>query len=191
MRRTIVLALAAIILPGARETAADPTDVHTFVERAARRFALPPVKLVTLDEVRQGQIAYYRHGRRAGKINVSARLYDSPFRFEIVAHELGHHLQGPPTLKRLSPRRADREREQYEREIDASVRAVAILVRVEDISEQEAVARMHRLLLSLHAAQVRDGTPTPFGHKDRCTEAADLLARFPQYREQLAQPCPL
>jgi hypothetical protein len=131
-------------------------------------------------------MAYYRPGR----IYFFAGLYDSPLRFEIAAHELGHHLQGPPTLKRFSLSRTSRESAQYEREMDATVRAVAVLVRVEGISEAAAVTRMHRMLLALHAYQVREGTPTGFGHKDRYVEAADLLARFPQYRPLQMPSCP-
>ena len=160
---------------------ADEADVRAFVDRATTAFGVPDVALVTLDPDRP-QHPYTR--RRT--IHFPAHLYESPFRFEIAAHELAHAFQGAPTRDRFSIRRAQRQAAQYAREVDANVRAVAILARTEAISEASALHRMYQLLLALRVTQ----PAPPFGHKDRCIEAADLLERFPEYREQLAQPCP-
>lgn len=173
-----------IVLVAAPGAVADEVEVRQFLNQATTVMAAPPVRLVTLERVSRGRIAYYR----AGRIYFFAPLYRSPFRLEIAAHELGHHLQGRPSLRRLSPRTATREHEQYVREVDANVRAVTILVRVRRLEEEEAVRRIHRLLLTLHASPLADGGSPGLGHRDRCREAADLTARYPQYR-LAAGPC--
>jgi hypothetical protein len=70
-------------------TGAAVTDVREFLDRATSVFRTRSVTLVTLRS--RGQAAYCR----TGKIYVSPWVYESPFRFEIAAHEFGHHLQGP------------------------------------------------------------------------------------------------
>lgn len=166
-------------------TGAAVTDVREFLDRATSVFRTRPVTLVTLRSDR-GQAAYYR----TGKIYVSPWVYESPFRFEIAAHEFGHHLQGSPAWRRLAVRRSVREAEQYRRETDANVLAVEILRRVDGISELEAAIRVHGLLAAMAATEMRQYPTRPFGHKDRCVEAADLLARFPQYGAHLLRRCP-
>jgi hypothetical protein len=84
------LVVVAIILGAPTMTGAAVTDVREFLDRATSVFRTRPVILVTLRSDR-GQAAYYR----TGKIYVSPWVYESPFRFEIAAHEFGHHLQGP------------------------------------------------------------------------------------------------
>jgi hypothetical protein len=179
------LILVAIILSVPRMAGADPTDVRQFLDRATTMYGAPPVALVTLTSDR-GRAAYYR----AGKIYLCPWVYESPLRFEIAAHEFGHHLQGPPALSRFSPKRSVRQAEQYGRELDANVRAVDILICVDGISELDAVTRVHGLLVAMSTMQLQEHTLPRFGHKDRCVEAADLLARFPQYRAHVTQPCP-
>jgi hypothetical protein len=84
------LVVITVILGVPSMTGAAVTDVREFLDRATSVCRTRPVTLVTLRSDR-GQAAYYR----TGKIYVSPWVYDSPFRFEIAAHEFGHHLQGP------------------------------------------------------------------------------------------------
>ena len=86
--------------------------------------------------------------------------------------------------------RSVREAEQYRREMDANLHAVQVLSRLDGISELHAVIRVHGLLAAMAATEMREHPTRPFGHKDRCAEAADLLTRFPQYRTHLVPRCP-
>jgi hypothetical protein len=67
---------------------------------------------------------------------------------------------------------------------------VEILRRVDEISELEAVIRMHRLLAAMATTEMRQSATRPFGHRDRCIEAADLLAHFSRYCTDFLPRCP-
>jgi hypothetical protein len=178
------LFVVAIILAVPSMAGAAETDVREFLDRAKSVFHTPPVRLVTLRSDR-GQ-PYYR----AGKIYLPPWVYESPFRLEIAAHEFGHHLQGPPALRRFAVMRSVREAEQYQREMDANVLAVEVVRRLDGISELDAVIRVHGLLATMAATEMREYPTRRFGHKDRCVEAADLLTHFPRYRADLMPRCP-
>jgi hypothetical protein len=76
-----------------------------------------------------------------GAIYFPSALYESSFDFEILAYEFDPFSGDANVSPRLaSP--AHRKALQYRREIAAHVRAVDVLVRVERISERDALTRI-------------------------------------------------
>jgi hypothetical protein len=95
------------------------------------------------------------------------------YREALMAHELGHVVLGHHLMPGSKEERAARE-------VDAHVAAVGILVTTHGLSEREALGMVYDWLsaASRHEARVgRDGTD----HLPACQQAAELLARFPQY----------
>ena len=177
-RRIIGLGVACAQLVAAEVGVASQSDVQAFLDRAESVFEAPPIELVTIKN-RPGHGPWYRSGR----IYFPSALYESPFRFEILAHEFGHHLERGRHSHPLFGSPAYRQAWQYRREIAAHVRAIDVLVRVEGISDLDALTRIHRLLVALDAGEILGVSYRPYGHKNRCIEAADLLKLFPQYQD--------
>ena len=167
------LVVVAVILSVPTTAGATVIDMRALLDRATSVFQTQSVKLVTVRSDR-GPGAYYR----AGKVYVSPWVYESRFRFEIAAHEFGHHLQGSPAWRRLAGRRSVREAGQYRREAEANVLAVEVLRRVDEISELEAVIRMHRLLAAMATTEMSQSATRPFATEIGASKRLILWSTF-------------
>ena len=89
-----------------------------------------------------------------------------------MAHDLGHYVLGHPNYD-----------DAHQRERDANAKGVEIMVRL-GMDEDEALRRMHALLVAIYRFQARtDRSPSP-GHSP-CAEIVDLLKRFPKWRDAI------
>jgi hypothetical protein len=152
------------------------SEIQAFADETARVYELPKVELLVNEDV-PGTTALYERGR----LVVSATLLRSAYRDAVVAHELARYV-----LRSDAPLRAaggyERQREHELREMEANAKAVEILMRVKGLGEEQALRATYGLLLAYHRAVQRGVRMLP-GHRPPCEEAADLLARFPQYAE--------
>jgi len=106
-----------------------------------------------------------------------------------MAHELGHYVLGHDSVIRRAASQAEYPRFQEWRELDANAKAVEILVRVQGLSEPEAVKMIADVLRRAADAELRGAPPTP-GHLPPGTELADLLARFPESEVAVQERAP-
>ncbi|MEX2148047.1 MAG: hypothetical protein WED01_13645 [Candidatus Rokuibacteriota bacterium] len=175
VRLLLVLLLAgcASLTPPQEHSAA---ELRAFIARVARAYDVRPVHLVVGHDAGSIGGTYQR-----GMITVSTPVLFSRYRDSIIAHELAHDLLGHDEPLR-GVTMLEQQQEQEQRELDANVKAVEILVRARDLPEEQALSLVYDGMLGFHRAVAAGGGVVPWGHRHPCEEMADLLARFPAHR---------
>lgn len=149
-------------------------ELQRFADRTTAIYGLPRVRISIQPESTLNIGAVYRQGN----ILVNVRILDSPNLTKMIAHELGHYLQGPAPIATTI---AEWQRHQEQRELDANAKAVEILVRAHGMTERQAVGVVVEALRRAQQAFERGAPLTP-GHLPPAAEIADLLERFPASR---------
>ena len=169
-------ALLALLLAGcATLTAQQATglaEAKAFVQAAARAYGVWTPGIVAGPTANEG--GYYKQGT----IFVRNTVLTSPVRDALLAHEFAHYLLGhEPHI--IHDRHAW-QREQEERERQANIKSVEILMRAKGISQAQAVQLVRQKLERIARAYERGvaGSWVP-GHKPPKQELADLMAVFP------------
>ena len=112
---------------------------------------------------------------------MSTITLSSTFRDAIVAHELAHYVLGHDApLSGASS--GELARDYQQRELDANVKGVEILVRAAGFGEARALRTMYDYLAGVQWALERYPRMNLRGHKVPCEEIADLLVRYPRQR---------
>jgi Zn-dependent peptidase ImmA (M78 family) len=150
-------------------------ELRLFADKTTAFYGLPRVRISIQPATNQNIGAIYRQGN----IFVNVETLCSPDVKVLMAHELGHYLQGPQAAFFSS--QADWQRAQELRELDANAKAVEILTRVEGMTERQAVQMLIQRLRRAQRAIDR-GAPLTAGHRTPNEEIADLLTRFPDAR---------
>jgi hypothetical protein len=155
-------------------------EVRAFADRTARLYGLLPIHVLVSHNPHDPPGSY-----RGGFFSVSAITLTSTFRDAIVAHELAHYILGhhAPLPGSTSE---DWKRGYQQRELDANAKAVEILARAAEISEERALRTMYDYLAGVQWALDRYPRLNLSGHKRPCEEIADLLSRFPEQQEWTA-----
>ena len=155
-------------------------EVRAFADRTARLYGLLSIHVLVSHNPQDPPGSY-----RRGFFAVSAITLTSTFRDAIVAHELAHYVLGHDApLPGATPEEWRRAYQQ--RELDANAKAVEILARAGEMSEERALHTMYAYLAGVHWALERYPRLNLSGHKRPCDEIADLLSRFPGQREWTA-----
>lgn len=149
-------------------------ELQRFADRTTAVYGLPRVRISIQPPSTLNVGATYRQGN----ILVNVQMLDSPSLTKLIAHELGHYLQGPAPIPTSM---AEWQRNQEQRELDANAKAVEILVRAHGMTEREAVGVVVEALRRAQRA-IERGAPLTPGHLPPAAEIADLLARFPASR---------
>jgi hypothetical protein len=169
----LVLAGCATLTPAQQRSEA---EVRALADRAARLYGLPPIHVLVSRNPQDPPGSY-----RRSFFSVSAITLVSTFRDAVVAHELAHYVLGHDApLPGATPE--DFRRAYQERELDANAKAVEILTRAAEMSEEQALRTMYVYLAGVHWARERYPRLNLSGHKPPCEEIGDLLSRFPQHR---------
>lgn len=179
------LALALVFLvagcagltPAQQDGAAELRD---FIDRVTRAYGVRGVHLLVGHDA-ESIGGTYRHGM----ITISTPVLFSRYRDSVIAHELGHYLLGHDRPLR-GVTMLEQQQEQEQRELDANVKAVEILVRAQGLPEEQALSKMYDGILAFHRAVSDNRGVVPWGHRLPCHEMADLLARFPSQRRWTA-----
>ena len=151
-------------------------EVRAFADRTARLYGLPPIPVLVSRNPHDPPGSY-----RRGFFSVSSITLTSTFRDAVVAHELAHYVLGHDApLPGSTPEEVRGAYQQ--RELDANAKAVEILTRAADMSEERALRTVYAYLAGVHWALERYPRLNLSGHKPPCEEIADLLARFPLQR---------
>ena len=159
-------------------------EVQRFADRTTTLYGVPPVRISVQSATNLNIGAVYRQGN----IYVNVRMLDSPNLTKTIAHELGHYVLGHDSIIPQAVSQAEYQRAQERRELDANAKAVEILMRVQGLSQSEAVKVVADGLRRSRDAQERNGLPLAPGHLPASAELADLLARFPAGPTATAEP---
>ena len=165
------LAAACSTLTPAQDRSLD--QVRGFADETARRYGLPPIH-VLVSHNPDSPVGSYRRGFFA----VNRLVLGSEYRDAIVAHELAHYVLGHAAGLAGATTEA-RRREVEQRELDANVKAVEILVWVKQVPEDQALRMVYSYLLNVHRRLQRSPGEDLLGHRPPCDEIADLLRRYP------------
>lgn len=172
-----LLAGCATLTPAQEHSAG---ELREFIDGVTRVYQVRPVHLMVGHDAESVGGTY-----RRGMITVSTPMLFSRYRDSVIAHELGHYLLGHDEPLR-GVTMLEQQQEQEQRELDANVKAVEILVRTGRLPEEQALSLMYDGILGFYRA-VSDGRGVvPWGHRHPCEEIADLLARFPAHRRWTA-----
>lgn len=173
----LLLAGCATLTPAQQQSEG---EVRALADRTARVYGLLPIHVLVSRNPDDPPGSY-----RRGFVSVSAITLTSTFRDAVVAHELAHYVLGHDApLPGLTFE--DRKRAYQQRELDANAKAVEILMRTADLSEERALRAMHGYLAGVQWALERYPRLNLSGHKGPCEEIADLLSRFPRQEEWTA-----
>ena len=187
MRHMVVLVLGLTLAGCVSLTPAQESkvaEVQRFADRTTSLYGVPPVRISVQSATNLNIGAVYRQGN----IYVNVRMLDSPNLTKTIAHELGHYVLGHDSIIPQAVSQAEYQRAQEVRELDANAKAVEILMRVQGLSQSEAVKVVADGLRRSRDAQERNGLPLTPGHRPASAELADLLARFPAVPTATAEP---
>jgi hypothetical protein len=150
-------------------------EMQRFADKTTALYRMPSIRISVQPSTNLNIGAIYRQGN----VLVNVRMLDSPHLIKLMAHELGHYVLGHDSVIQQASSQAEYQRVQERRELDANAKAVEILVRVQGLSQPEAVNMIADALRRAADAELRGAPPTP-GHLPPSAELADLLARFPE-----------
>jgi hypothetical protein len=149
---------------------------RAFLGRAAQVYGLWKPTIVV------GPTAGEGAGYSRGVVSIRTSILASAHLEALLAHEAAHWVLGHEPFP-FQTTRLDTERRMQEREREANVKAVEILIRVAGYSEETALEKTFDLLDAWRHATERGEEIVPWGHKPPCEEIADLFRAFPQHRQ--------
>ena len=179
-RRLLLVGIAVVLVSGCATLTPMQKDslaaVQAFADATSAHYKMARVRVVIEADNNLGIGARYQ----LAHLYLNVRVLGSPNLTAIVAHELAHYVL-VHDLRPVGTSTAELLRAQERRELDANAKAVEILMRVQRMTEREAVQTMVKYLTAAQHAQDR-GSARASGHRAMTAEIADLLDLFPNSR---------
>lgn len=157
--------------PLTAEQRAVAAGAQRLADRIAELYQVAPVNVLVGPQA-PGQAAFIR-GNGVMILSPSILDYPEAIRDAYLAHEMGHwilgHLVSPTAVVS----------EQQQREIDADIKAVEILMRSKGLPEARAFAAVYTKQMATKQALDQGKTVPVASHPDPCRKMAALLAAYP------------